>query len=159
MLEIEPTASDKYPKVSDMTDTAIALGLIDEVWPLDTTPRKKVIGFAFEAVKRFERSLSKPILDGRPRVWTERRVRAIVDGEARRIDNYEIQDLTAVAIEEARLERQRLRAREVRLEAFLASALASPDQQIHQQASGPSGRLDHAGTGGEVGHDRRATDR
>lgn len=122
MLENDATSSDKSPKVQEMSDTAIALGLIDEVWPLKTTPRKIVIGAAFNAVKQIERGVRKHV--ERPRAWTERRIRSIVDGEARRIDNYEIDDLTAMVIQEARIEIARSKARAARLEAFIADPMA-----------------------------------
>lgn len=85
---------------------------------------KAAIGDAFSALKQRERQLPRDVLRERPRQWTERRVRALWNREARRVDHYEIQDLTAVAVEEARHERQRLKAREERLVALLAASEA-----------------------------------
>jgi hypothetical protein len=64
---------------------------------------KTCIALIFDAVKRVERALPKPVLDERPRQWTERRVRSIWNGEARRIDSYEMSDLEKAAAEEARM--------------------------------------------------------
>lgn len=106
-----------------VTDTHFAAELIQDTYPIRAGRNAKAaIGEAFEALKRRERRLSTDVLRERPRQWTERRVRALWNREARRVDHYEIQDLTAVAVEEARIERQRLKAREERLAALLAAA-------------------------------------
>jgi len=111
-----------------MSDTHFAADLIHDTYPIRAGRNAKAaIGEAFEALKRRERKLPKDVLRMRPRQWTERRVRALWNREARRVDHYEIQDLTAVAVEEARIERERLRARENRLAAFLAAQ----DQGVH----------------------------
>lgn len=106
-----------------MTDVQFASSFIQEAYPV--SPTRKVagaIGAAFEALKRRERALPEHVRRERPRQWTERRVRALWFKEARRIDHYEIQDLTAVAVEEARRERQHLKARQERLAALIAAA-------------------------------------
>lgn len=109
-----------------MTDAHFAADLIQETYPIRAGRNvKAAIGDAFTALKQRERNLPKDVLRERPRQWTERRVRALWNREARRVDHYEIQDLTAVAVEEARVERQRLKAREERLTAILAAADAS----------------------------------
>lgn len=109
-----------------MTDAHFAADLIHETYPIRAGRNvKAAIGDAFEALKRRERQLPKDVLRERPRQWTERRVKSLWFREARRVDHYEIQDLTAVAVEEARVERQRLKAREERLTAILAAADAS----------------------------------
>lgn len=106
-----------------MTDAHYAADLIQDTYPIRAGRNvKAAIGDAFEALKRRERHLPADVLRERPRQWTERRVRALWHREARRVDHYEIQDLTAVAVEEARIERQRLKAREERLAAILAAA-------------------------------------
>lgn len=106
-----------------MTDAHFAAELIQETYPIRAGRNvKAAIGDAFTALKQRERQLPKDVLRERPRQWTERRVRALWNREARRVDHYEIQDLTAVAVEEARIERQRLKAREERLVAILAAA-------------------------------------
>ena len=132
-----------------MTDTHFAAELIHEAYPVNPARNvKAAIGDAFEALKRRERNLPQDVLRERPRQWTERRVRSLWFREARRVDHYEIQDLTAVAVEEARLERQRLKARELRLEAFLASHQAGEDgTHRHQKGRGTSG-LDLSGVRG-----------
>jgi len=106
-----------------MTDTIYASELIQDTYPIRAGRNvKAAIGDAFEALKKRERALPKEVLRDRHRQWTERRVKALWFREARRVDHYEIQDLTAIAVEEARIERQRLKAREQRLTAFLAAA-------------------------------------
>ncbi len=131
-----------------MSDTHFAAELIQDTYPIRSGRNAKTaIGEAFEALKRRERQLPIDVLRERPRQWTERRVRALWNREARRVDHYEIQDLTAVAVEEARIERQRLQAREDRLAAFLAAHEAGEDGQgSHQQGRRP-GRLDMYRTG------------
>ncbi|MGV8955743.1 MAG: hypothetical protein ACOH2M_31910, partial [Cypionkella sp.] len=106
-----------------MTDAHFAADLIQETYPIRAGRNvKAAIGDAFEALKRRERNLPQTVLRERSRQWTERRVRALWNREARRVDHYEIQDLTAIAVEEARRERQHLKAREERLVAILAAA-------------------------------------
>lgn len=107
-----------------MSDVSAARNIIDEVWPLDTTPRKRVIGAAFEAVKRVERGLPQDVIRLRKRQWTERRVRSIVDEEAGRIDAYEMRDLEQMAIQEARDALQKSKERSARLASFLARSSA-----------------------------------
>lgn len=107
-----------------MSDVSAARNIIDEIWPLDTTPRKRVIGAAFEAVKRVERGLPQDEIRLRKRTWTERRMRSIVDEEAGRIDAYEMRDLEQMAIQEARNALHRSKERSARLASFLARAAA-----------------------------------
>ncbi|WP_152658722.1 hypothetical protein [Devosia chinhatensis] len=131
-----------------MTDAHHAAELIHETYPIRPGRNAKAaIGEAFEALKKRERQLPRDVLRERPRQWTERRVRALWHREARRVDHYEIQDLTAIAVEEARIERQRLRARELRLEAFLASQTESLAGEEGELDSGRPGGLDLPGTG------------
>lgn len=105
-----------------MTDVHMAAGIMHDAFPVG--PGRNVgtaIGEIFDALKAHERSLPIEVLRKRTRQWTERRVRALWKHEARRVDHYEIQDLTAVAVEEARRERQHLKARQERLAALIAS--------------------------------------
>ncbi len=126
------------PKREDaVTDAHFAAELIQDTYPIRAGRNAKAaIGEAFDALKRRERQLPIDVLRMRPRQWTERRVRALWNREARRVDHYEIQDLTAVAVEEARIERQRLKAREERLAAILAAA----DQGELGSGAGAQGR-------------------
>lgn len=120
-----------------MTDAHYAAELIQDTYPIRAGRNvKAAIGDAFKALQRHERSLPNYVLTDRPRQWTERRVRALWFREARRVDHYEIQDLTAVAVEEARRERQHLKAREERLTAILAAA----DKGEMGQGSGSQSR-------------------
>ena len=126
-VDISPNISDDSSKGQrQMTDTTFASELMQDTFPIRAGRNvKAAIGDAFSALKQRERQLPRDVLRERPRQWTERRVRALWNREARRVDHYEIQDLTAVAVEEARVERQRLKAREERLTAILAAADAS----------------------------------
>ena len=123
----KPSSGLEHPSKGQhqMTDTIFASELMQDSFPVHPGRNvKAAIGAAFEALKRRERALPTHVLRDRPRQWTERRVRSLWFREARRVDHYEIQDLTAIAVEEARLERQRLKAREERLVAILAAAEA-----------------------------------
>lgn len=131
-----------------VTDGTYAQELLQEAFPVRKGRNiTAAIGEAFEALKRRERSLPKQVVADRDRQWTERRVRSLWSKTARRVDHYEIQDLTAIAVEEARNERQRLRAREARLASFLASHSAGEDQRVDQPMGGAAGGLDHSGDG------------
>ena len=140
---------DRSPKAEGiMTDAHFAAELIQDTYPIRAGRNAKAaIGEAFNALKRRERQLPTDVLRDRPRQWTERRVRALWNREARRVDHYEIQDLTAIAVEEARIERQRLKAREERLVAILAAAEAGePGGDGHQEGRSVRG-MDLSGIG------------
>ncbi len=113
--------SEIDPKVSEMHDVAVARGIIDDTFDLTPGRRSIVIGLTIAALKRLERALDPELLRQRGRQWTERRVRSIVDSEARRIDAYEIDDLQKVKIAEARHELNKSRDRAARMAAFLAA--------------------------------------
>lgn len=118
----------KFPKDAEMSDVALARNIIDETFgPIEDVGRSRVIAAAYDAVKRIERRIDRAVLALRPRQWTERRIRSIVDNEAVRIDYYEIDDLTKARIEEARLELARSRERAARMAAFLTAA----DESFH----------------------------
>ena len=123
-LEKRPTDAEIHPRSEAMSDVAAARHIIDEIWPLDATPRKRVIGAVFEAVKRVERSLPQDVIRLRKRQWTERRVRSIVDEEAGRIDAYEMRDLELMAIQEARDALRKSQEQSRRLASFLARSAA-----------------------------------
>lgn len=148
-MESSPKLSDDSSKGQhQMTDTMYASELMQDTFPIRSGRNvKSAIGDAFDALKRRERNLPKDVLRERPRQWTERRVRALWNREARRVDHYEIQDLTAVAVEEARIERQRLKAREERLAAILAAAEAGGLGQGPNEKGGRVRGLDLPGTG------------
>lgn len=131
-----------------VTDTTIAQGIVQNAFPVRSGRNiKAAIGEAFNALKRHERALPVETLRARKRQWTERRVKALWHREARRVDHYEIEDLTAVAVEEARLERQRSRARDARLEALIASSMASKHREGFERFGGLAGGLDMSGAG------------
>ena len=141
-------ADHTAPESAPMTDAAFASDLIQETFPTGAGRNvKAAIGEAFSALKRRERQLPCTVLRNRQRQWTERRVKALWFGEARRVDHYEIQDLTAVAVEEARIERQRLKAREDRLAAFLAAHEAGEDGEERHPAGWEAVGLDRSRAG------------
>lgn len=148
-MEKSSTSVEQSSKAEGaMTDAHYASELIQETYPIRAGRNAKAaIGEAFNALKRRERQLPIDVLCERPRQWTERRVRALWHREARRVDHYEIQDLTAVAVEEARIERQRLKAREERLSALLAAADQSELGEVTNAKSQRFRRLDLPRTG------------
>jgi hypothetical protein len=148
-LERSSTSVEKLSKAEGgMTDAHFAAELIQDAYPIRAGRNAKAaIGEAFAALKRRERQLPVEILRERPRQWTERRVRAVWNREAKRIDHYEIQDLTAIAVEEARIERQRLKAREERLVAILAAAQEGKDSGGNGQERGSLRGMDMPGVG------------
>lgn len=147
-MEIPSKNSDlSEPESAPMTDAAFASDLIRESFPAGAGRNvQAAIGAAFEALKRRERKLPKDVLRERQRQWTERRVKSLWFREARRVDHYEIQDLTAVAVEEARLERQRLQARQDRLAALIAAADAADAEPLGHGKGRLARGLDMPGT-------------
>lgn len=146
--------SSKDAETSDegrgiMTDANVARDLILEAFPVRTGRNVAgVIGDVFDALKSHEKRLPKEVLAERQRRWTERRVKALVSKEARRIDHYEIQDLAAVAVEEARIERARNRAREERLAALIAAVSPRDHREAPERMGWGSGRQDLSGSRG-----------
>lgn len=131
-----------------MSDLDTAVYLIDETFVgLSGRDVKEALGAAFTALERHEKKLPPVVLQSRNRRWTERRVRALWNREARRVDHYEIQDLTAVAVEEARLERQRLKARQGRIDALLAAAETRGDSEDRDAEGGRIRGMDMPGVG------------
>jgi hypothetical protein len=131
-----------------MTDVSMAASIMQDAFPVG--PGRNVgtaIGEIFSALKAHERSLPRNVLRERNRQWTERRVRALWKKEARRVDHYEIQDLTAVAVEEARRERQHLEARQERLAALIASFDPSEVGEVADEASAGILSVDLSRTG------------
>lgn len=114
--------SDISPKDAEMHDVTTAQHLLQETWSERAgRPVKVCIAMIFDAVKRVERRLPAAVVRARPRQWTERRVRSIWNGEARRIDNYEMADLERAAAEEAKSEFHQSINRAARMAAFLAA--------------------------------------
>lgn len=117
-----------FPKGVAMSDVAIAQRLLHEAWPTrHGRPAKTCMSTILDALKRHERHLQR--IDPRSfeyrRPWTARRVRSIWEGDARRIDSYEMGDLELVAVEAAHAERQEAIARAGRLERFISSVGAA----------------------------------
>ena len=126
MLDMNPDDLERYSKRDrKMSDAVLAQGLIREAFP------KELYGGYKAAVYAAYRYIS-------PRVskrFTERRARAIWDGEARRIDMEEADALRAALIEEARNETVRLRARLASLDEKIAAAEASAHRQAMARPS------------------------
>jgi BMFP domain-containing protein YqiC len=120
VLETQAQSLEKNSKGNrKMSDAVFAQGLIREAFP------KELYGGYKAAVYAAYRYMS-------PRVskrFTERRARAIWDGEARRIDMEEADVLRSALIEEARNEKQRLRARLASLDEKIAAAEAVAHRQ------------------------------
>jgi len=134
--------------VPAMTDAHYAADLMQEAFPIRAGRNvTSAIGEIFVALKRRERQLPTEMLRDRPRQWTERRVKALWKHEARRVDHCEIQDLTAIAVEEARRERQHLKAREERLAAILAAAEAGEHGDWGNEESRSVRGMDMPGVG------------
>lgn len=124
---------DVLPKGRRMTDVMVAQSLLHETWPRRAgRPAKACVGLIFDALKRVERKLPNEELRARPRQWTERRVRAIWDGEARRLDHSEMTDLEQAAVEAARFEYQESIARSERLARFISAYEADRHRQVAQ---------------------------
>ncbi|MAN77805.1 MAG: hypothetical protein CML24_11580 [Rhizobiales bacterium] len=118
--------AQKAKSGSRMHDTAVAQNILFEAFPISATRKvKTAIAEAFKALREIEKGLSRDVLDERPRRWTERRVKAIWKGEARRIDHYEINDLEQVQFEQAKAQYEALQADLRAVEAFLAGRNAS----------------------------------
>lgn len=137
-----------------MSDAVLAKSIIADAFDLHPGNRSVVIGRAFNAVKAVEKQLPKEVLRDRHRQWTERRIRSIVDEEVRRVDHYEIDDLTKAAIHEARIALKRSAERATRLEAFLQRQEAQQVRPAADQSGQRLGRMDRPGNYGL----RRASD-
>ncbi len=142
--------SEKSPKASEMSDALVAKGIIADTFDLTPGRRSIVIGLAIAALKRVERALPAEVLRARKRQWTERRVRSIVDEEARRIDAYEIEDLKRVAVAEARHDYRKSTERAARLAAFLAHQ--DPDFHSEEIAFQSAMARGLAGAGNPMAH-------
>lgn len=105
-----------------MSDAVYAKSIIEEIWPLEVYGRKSVITEAFEAVKRFQRSLPVEVVRARKRKWTERRIRSIVDDEEPALLRFEIADLENMAVREGRAAYAKSIDRAARIARFLAHA-------------------------------------
>lgn len=129
VLDMNPGDLEHYSKRDrKMNDAVLAQGFIREAFP------KEIYGGYKAAVYAAYRYIS-------PRVskrFTERRARAIWDGEARRIDMEEADALRAALIEEAKNETHRLRARLATLDQKIAAFDAVTARQTLEKDSRPS---------------------
>ena len=113
MLEQHSKKPGQYPEEGRrMSDVAYAQSLMREAFP-----KEKYGGYKQAVYAAYRYMMPK----ANKRI-TERRARAIWDGEARRIDLEEADILRRAAIEEARREQNELRARLAALDAKLATA-------------------------------------
>ncbi len=129
-----------------MSDTSRAYSLLDEAFGGESGRSvKQIIADAFKALARREADLGVTVPDDRPRFWTERRVRSIWAKSARRVDNYEIEDLAAVAAEEARIALEKSRHRQARLAALLADPMAYRGRELAHLVRERVGGVDRAG--------------
>lgn len=127
MLDMKPDDLERYSKRGrKMSDVFCAQGMIREAFPKDLYGGYKAAVYA--AYRYISPKVSKR--------FTERRARAIWDGEARRIDMEEADALRAALLEEAKNEKQRLRARLASLDEKIAAAEAI----AHRQALAGSGQ-------------------
>lgn len=133
MLETNAEKLEQHSKrQGKMSDGVLAQGMIREAFPRD------LYGGYKAAVYAAYRFIS-------PRVkkkFTERRARAIWDGEARRIDMEEAAALEAALIEEAHNETKRLRARLAALDEKIAAFDAVTSRQALEKGRRHS---DHVG--------------
>ena len=114
-----------------MSDVAFAQGMIREAFPKDLYGGYKAAVFA--AYRFISPRVSKR--------FTERRARAIWDGEARRIDMEEADALRAALIEEAKNETARLRARLASLDEKIAAFDAVTARQALEARRRSSNRM------------------
>lgn len=115
-------------------DIAEARAIIEDSWPIGPGRNAKgVIGSVFEALKRVERKLPSDELRMRPRRWTHRRVQAIWNRQARRIDNYEMADLQEAALEAAIEEHRNAVRKTERLAAFIAAHQKTDDRTLAEK--------------------------
>ena len=132
VLEANDRNLERYSKkVKRMSDVVLAQGMIREAFP------KELYGGYKAAVYAAYRFIS-------PRVgkrFTERRARAIWDGEARRIDMEEADALRAALIEEAKNETARLRARLAALDEKIAAFDAGTARQALEKGRGFEDRV------------------
>jgi len=112
VLDMNPDDLERYSKRDrKMSDVVFAQGMIREAFPKDLYGGYKAAVYA--AYRFISPRVSKR--------FTERRARAIWDGEARRIDMEEADALRAALIEEAKNETARLRARLASLDEKIAA--------------------------------------
>lgn len=102
-----------------MNDTLRAQMLFSEAYP----------DIRYESVKDIYRAAFKFISKHVTKDLTYRRVRAIREGKARRIDGEELDALRLAVIEESKIEQQQLRARLAALDETIASYEAAAHRQ------------------------------
>lgn len=120
-----------------MDDVMRARSLLHEAFPDLTHEGKGRVQRALDDAWRFLRPRVEPRIS---RPFTIRRVRALHEGAAKRVDGAELDALEQAKIEEARRERDRIRSRLESLERMLAEMDAD-------LARGPAAALRHAADG------------
>lgn len=110
-----------------MSDAVYAKSIIEEVWPPELYSRGSIITLAYDAIKAVERSIGSVALRERKRVWTERRIRSIIDDELPKLERYEVLDLERMAVKEGRHAYRKSIERASRIAAFLTHV----DEDFH----------------------------
>ena len=110
-----------------MSDAVYARSIIEELWPVQHHSRKSIITSAYEAIKRVEHALDPQVRRDRKRLWTERRIRSIVDDELPSLERYEVLDLEKMAVKEGRYAYRKSIDRAARIASFLAHV----DEDFH----------------------------
>lgn len=132
MLGTNSVRLERYSKRDrKMSDAVYAQGMIREAFPKDLHGGYK--GAVYAAYRFLSSRVKKR--------FTERRARAIWDGEARRIDMEEAEALKAALIEEAKNETQRLRARLAALDEKIAAFDAVTAGKALEKGSRPASWL------------------
>ena len=114
-----------------MNDTLRAQMLFSEAYP----------DIRYESVKDIYRAAFKFISKHATKDLTYRRVRAIREGKARRIDGEELDALRLAVIEESKIEQQQLRARLAALDEKIAAFDAVTTRQALEKGSERPGSM------------------
>lgn len=116
VASIEPKSLSERDKA--MSDIAFAQELINEAFPRQKYGKASAAAYA---AYRFLKPLVEPRIE---RPFTERRVRSLYEGAARRVDGAELEALKAAKFQRMRDEQKELRERLSRLDVELAEISA-----------------------------------
>lgn len=117
-----------------MSDVAFAQELINEAFPRHRYGKASAAAYA---AYRFLKPLVEPRIE---RPFTERRVRSLYEGAARRVDGAELEALKAAKFERMRSEQTELRERLSRLDVELAAISAELAGRKGRNQSKAAGR-------------------
>lgn len=132
-----------------MSDVTFAQELFEQAWTEQRYPRVKD---RLYVAWRFMKPKVEPQID---RPFTLRRVRALANGESRRIDGAEINALKQAVIEGAKREQEELRKRLSSLDEILTVSLAEQSGEAVEAQGAPTYRrgAPASGQGEETGAD------